>query len=286
MSVESDIEKAARCLCDATALLITAGAGMGVDSGLPDFRGPEGFWKAYPPYRALGLAFQDLANPEWFQKDPTFAWGFYGHRLDLYRKTRPHGGFAVLKRWAESMPQGHWVYTSNVDGQFQRAGFDPNRIVECHGAIDFLQCTGQCGIGIFPADDFHLDVDAETFRAREPLPRCPKCGAMARPNILMFGGWDWEDKRTYTQHDRFEEYISTISSSAERMKLLIVECGAGTGIPTIRALGERLVREDSSASLVRINVRESQVPVGHVGLPMGALEALLAMDSLRSKFAR
>ena len=50
----------------ADALLVAAGAGMGVDSGLPDFRGPEGFWPAYPAYRKLGKSFQDLANPVWF----------------------------------------------------------------------------------------------------------------------------------------------------------------------------------------------------------------------------
>src|SRR5512143_1476726 len=98
--------QAAEAIAQAEALLIGAGAGMGVDSGLPDFRGPEGFWRAYPPYRKLGLAFEDLANPRWFDDDPALAWGFYGHRLNLYRKTAPHAGFAVLKRLAARAPQG------------------------------------------------------------------------------------------------------------------------------------------------------------------------------------
>ena len=54
--------EAARIVADARALLITAGAGMGVDSGLPDFRGPEGFWRAYPAFRRLGLDFVSLAT--------------------------------------------------------------------------------------------------------------------------------------------------------------------------------------------------------------------------------
>lgn len=72
---------------NADGLLITAGAGIGIDSGLPDFRGTEGFWSAYPALRAEGLAFTDIANPAAFQRDARLAWGFYGHRLSLYRST-------------------------------------------------------------------------------------------------------------------------------------------------------------------------------------------------------
>ena len=114
-------------LRSAQALLIGAGAGMGVDSGLPDFRGTQGFWKAYPAYAKLGLDFASMANTQWFQKDPEFAWGFYGHRLGLYRTTVPHAGFGLLRAWASRMKHGAFVFTSNVDGQFQRAGFPRRR---------------------------------------------------------------------------------------------------------------------------------------------------------------
>ena len=76
--------RAAEAIQEAKHLYITAGAGMGVDSGLPDFRGDEGFWRAYPALR--GYPFQQMANPRWFVEDPTRAWGFYGHRLNLYRE--------------------------------------------------------------------------------------------------------------------------------------------------------------------------------------------------------
>src|SRR5215470_10752216 len=138
----ASIERAAAAIRGAEALLVTAGAGMGVDSGLPDFRGAQGFWRAYPPYQKLGLHFEDVANPRWFRDDPGLAWGFYGHRFQLYRATRPHAGFAILRRWADRMLQGAFVFTSNVDGHFQRAGFDEERVVECHGSINWMQCTG------------------------------------------------------------------------------------------------------------------------------------------------
>ena len=87
--------RAAELLEQADALVVAAGAGMGVDSGLPDFRGDEGFWKAYPPFR--GKKFYEMSNPHWFTTDPAQAWGFFGHRLHLYRSTMPHAGFAILK---------------------------------------------------------------------------------------------------------------------------------------------------------------------------------------------
>jgi len=96
--IETSITQAAAVTRDAGALLICTGAGMGVDSGLPDFRGNEGFWKAYPPFARLGLSFIDMANPGWFHQDPELAWGFYGHRLNLSRQTIPHKGFERLLR--------------------------------------------------------------------------------------------------------------------------------------------------------------------------------------------
>lgn len=95
---EESIEKAAEEIRKADIFVFTAGAGMGVDSGLPDFRGDKGFWNAYPMYERLGLSFVDCANPIHFESDPSFGWGFYGHRLNLYRETTPHKGFISIIR--------------------------------------------------------------------------------------------------------------------------------------------------------------------------------------------
>ena len=191
MNIETidTIERAAEAIDSAEALLICAGAGMGVDSGLPDFRGNEGFWNAYPPLRHLGISFVEMANPGWFEQDPILAWGFYGHRLNLYRETVPHRGFEILKGWAESKRFGAFVFTSNVDGHFQRAGFSDDTVLECHGSLNHLQCTSPCGYSIWSAHTTEVEVDEESFRASEPLPRCPECGALARPNVLMFGDY-------------------------------------------------------------------------------------------------
>src|SRR6476659_4965228 len=121
--VDEALERAAQAIRAADALSVSAGAGIGVDSGLPDFRGTQGFWRSYPAVAKLGLPFEEMAHPVWFQNDPHLAWAFYGHRLDLYRQTKPHRGFRQLLDIGPRMRHGCWVFTSNVDGQFQKAGF-------------------------------------------------------------------------------------------------------------------------------------------------------------------
>jgi NAD-dependent SIR2 family protein deacetylase len=263
-----ELRRAAEVLRSADALIIGAGAGMGVDSGLPDFRGTEGFWRAYPAYAKLGLDFASMANPRWFQRDPEFAWGFYGHRLGLYRATTPHPGFALLRTWASRMRHGAFVFTSNVDGQFQKAGFPEERLLEVHGSIHHVQCLGSCP-ELSSAAAYSVDVDPETFRARPPLPTCSRCGALLRPNILMFGDGGWDSSRTEAQEQRLEAWLEAVEPGT----LAVVECGAGTAIPSVRHFCER-VAAVRKGTLIRINVREPQVPAGGISLPLKALEAL------------
>jgi len=269
------VEQAADVLSRAEALLICAGAGMGVDSGLPDFRGDQGFWKAYPPLKDLQISFIDMANPSWFDHDPALAWGFYGHRLNLYRNTPPHPGFDILRRWGDKLPGGYFVFTSNVDGHFQDAGFSEDRVCECHGSLRHLQCTKPCTNDIVPAATIHVDVDEKSFRASEPLPKCRQCGELARPNVLMFGDWKWIASRSRAQEERLHGWLAGIRKG----KLLIIELGAGTAVPTVRATAESLVR-NQGGSLVRINPREAGVPPGQIGIAAQALEILEAIDQL------
>ncbi|MGF1612519.1 MAG: NAD-dependent deacetylase [Gammaproteobacteria bacterium] len=268
---EGILARAVELIREAKSILIGAGAGMGVDSGLPDFRGQEGFWRAYPPYRHLGLAFVELANPAWFDRDPRLAWGFYGHRLQLYRSTMPHLGFQILRRWFTHVGNGY-IFTSNVDGQFQKAGFDESRLVECHGSLHYLQCTRCCTGAIWSAEGVQVDVALQTFRASEPLPRCPDCGRLARPNVLMFGdGW-WCETRTAAQGARFKHWLENLVGDS----LVVIECGAGLAVPTVRHTCESIAAR-FAAPLIRINPREPEGPPGTLPLAAGALEALVVL---------
>jgi len=273
MGLSRAFEEAAAILGEAQALLITAGAGMGVDSGLPDFRDDRGFWRAYPLYERLGISFVDAANPEHFRRDPAFGWGFYGHRTNLYRETAPHAGFALLQGWIRRHGWEAFVATSNVDGQFQKAGFPEQGILEFHGSIHHLQCTRPCSRQIWENRE-SFRIDQETMRA-DRVPLCPRCGAAARPNILMFGDYDWIEDRSVRQQERFRAFLARQAGK----RIVVVEMGAGTAIPTVRATSER-VGALAGARVIRINPREPQIASPHISIPCGALEALRALDDL------
>ena len=237
---------AAAAISAADALLIGAGAGMGVDSGLPDFRGNEGFWQAYPPFKKLGLSFVKLANPYWFRHDPEQAWGFYGHRRNLYRRTQPHAGFAILRRWCER--HGRLVrvhqqrrFPFSAIGVRCQAGRRMPRLAGTHAVPAALL------VGHLAGGRAEVEIDLETFRARQPLPACPSCGGLARPNVLMFGDDEWLEQRTGQQHDRYVAWRRSIHGQ----RLAIIELGAGTHVPTIR-----LECESAAGTLIRINPRE------------------------------
>jgi len=262
---EGALARAVALIEEPDGLLVAAGAGMGVDSGLPDFRGNSGFWRAYSPLARLGLAFHEMACPDTFERDPRLTWGFYGHRLALYRATVPHAGFGILRTIGARMAHGSFVFTSNVDGQFQRAGFGEETVVECHGSIHHLQCTVPCCDAIWPADAFDPEVDMDACRLVSNLPVCPRCSALARPNILMFNDGAWLPDRSEAQYARFTRWRAGVG------KLAVIELGAGVDIPSVRRMAE-----SQRATVIRINPREAAVQ-GGVSLEMGALDALRAL---------
>ncbi|SDJ51386.1 SIR2 family NAD-dependent protein deacylase [Microbulbifer yueqingensis] len=262
-----ELERAAELIERADGLLIAAGAGMGVDSGLPDFRGNEGFWKAYPALRQSGESFADIASPVTFTAHPERAWGFYGHRLNLYRSTRPHDGFRLLRQMGEARERGYFVFTSNVDGQFEKAGFDPERLNQCHGSIHHLQCLDDCSGEIWPADGETPVVDTERCLALGELPTCPRCGEVARPNILMFSDWGWNMARQEAQQEKYQRWLAAVKN------LVVIECGAGTAIPTVRWESEAV-----GGQLVRINPNEPESDLEDaIGIRLGAREAISAI---------
>lgn len=278
MTISDQIKRCAELIQTADSLLITAGAGIGMDSGLPDFRGKNGFWRAYPMFEKRNITFEALATPRLFIENPRLAWGFYGMRLKQYRETTPHQGFQILKKWADKLPLGAYIFTSNVDEQFQKAGFPPNRVQECHGSIHMMQCLKKCRDDIWLATEFLPEIDEETGLLTNELPTCPHCQGLARPWILMFDDYDWISKPCDWQNMYFHEFWLP-----KPQKLVVIEIGAGTAIPTVRNFSNRIASL-KNAPLIRINPDFPNVfQAQHIGLKMGALEALRMIDETIGK---
>lgn len=271
-TVAETLAQAKQYIQDVDAILITAGAGMGVDSGLPDFRGEKGFWKAYPLFKKLRFKFHDVASPYLFFDNPNLAWAFYGHRLNLYRNTEPHKGYEMLLDLVKAKGDNYFVYTTNVDGHFEKACFDTQKIYEVHGSIHKLQCNEPCQNDIW-ANDEQVELDLKEMRAVN-LPKCKNCGGLARPNILMFDDAHWLEYKAKEQNAKFQKWKDKVFK--KNQKLAIIEIGAGLAVQTIRFNNNRLVHlNEANSKIIRINPKQSKTtrPMGW-GLQMGAVEAL------------
>lgn len=241
----------------ATALVITAGAGL---SNLPVLRDEEGIWHSNDAARL---------TPAWFEQEPVAAWAWFAERISAYRSTPPHRGYSILLEWARRAWHGYFVFTSNVDQHFERAGFDAERIVECHGSMGHIQCQERCCEEVFP-----MPVGLD------PPPRCPRCGGMARPNILLFYDFWWLSARMNARHDELSEWLEGLPPEAS---IAVIELGAGVAVPSVRVCGEQIARAHGG-KLIRVNPVEATAE--GISLQMGALEALTGIDALLSPSAR
>lgn len=152
--------RAARC-----AVALT-GAGVSVESGIPDFRSPGGLWTRFPP--------ETYATLEAFRSHPERAWELYramGRMLEGKAPNPAHRALAEL----EAAGRLAGVITQNVDGLHQAAG--SRKVVEIHGDHRRLQCLA-CA---------RLEPVREEYLAPGPMPRCPSCGAPLKPNVVLFG---------------------------------------------------------------------------------------------------
>jgi NAD-dependent deacetylase len=140
--------------------VVLTGAGISTESGIPDFRSATGIWTQYDP--------MEYATIDAFRRDPAKVWEFYALRLDALAQAAPNTGHLVL---AELERRGlvRAVVTQNIDGLHQRAG--SREVIEVHGSIRTATCLA-CG------------EEAPLDRA---MPRCPRCGDIMKPGVVMFG---------------------------------------------------------------------------------------------------
>lgn len=163
-STRDEIERAARVIARGSVVVLT-GAGMSVDSGIPDFRSAGGIWDRYPP--------DEFATIDAFVADPVRVWGFFRELGEMLEGARPNAGHEVIAR-LEARGLVDAVITQNIDGLHQRAG--SRRVIELHGSGENLHCLA-CA-RVYPA----IEPRFEDLEA----PRCD-CGHILKPQVVLFG---------------------------------------------------------------------------------------------------
>jgi NAD-dependent deacetylase len=168
--------------------IVLTGAGISTESGIPDFRSPTGIWAQYDP--------AEYATIEAFRADPVKVWSFYSLRLRVLVEAEPNDGHRAL---AELERAGHVsaVVTQNIDGLHQRAG--SRDVTEVHGSIRSSTCLG-CGASYSLAELLALLEGADSAAPTEAVPAlparpvasaeapaCTRCGAIVKPDVVMFG---------------------------------------------------------------------------------------------------
>lgn len=278
--VEAAIWRAAEWIASADAILVGSGAGMGVDSGLSTFRGGKaGVW---PALDAVGLAYEEICDPKWFPKEPALAWAFWNFCHEAYRSTQPHSGYELVRTWAEQVPLGAFSFTSNIDSHWAASGWSKRRIIEVHGVVTWLQCSKPCCGDVWEAPpSLGLTEDPSTHRAVGQLPQCPKCNAVARPNVQMFGGDNgFAKSRRAMQINRYDGWLKRMESRPDSKELRVVclELGCGLTVPTVRRELESVMRRFPGARLIRVNPEQPGVAKEFggtaVSLPLAASTAL------------
>jgi NAD-dependent deacetylase len=163
--VEGDLDGVARRILDARSPAALTGAGISVESGIPDFRSPGGLWSVFEP--------GEYATLSCFLRDPEKAWKLYRAMGETLEGKQPNAGHRAL---AELEAEGHLtgVVTQNVDGLHQAAG--SRTVLEIHGEHTQLHCVG-CG-RLDPLEPVHLKAG--------PVPRCPDCDHPLKPNVVLF----------------------------------------------------------------------------------------------------
>lgn len=257
--------RAADLLARADSLIICAGSGMSAESRLASDDTQLGTWPA------LAWSGGDLIRGEAFQEDPERAWDWWGQVLESCRQLTPHRGFGYLLEIASHLPRGYAVYTSAIDGQFRRAGFDPSRIVETLGSVHHLQCSAPCCSDVWMVDDPRSGLLHGSWQGEVPL--CVCCGDVAaRPNVLMGqGDASWVSRRTDVQHKRSSEWLGRCRAP------VTIEIGAGAHMDAVRRFAEQ-----QRGPLIRIHPERAQVLKPGVAIRANAEEALEALFEVMS----
>jgi NAD-dependent protein deacetylase/lipoamidase len=194
-----DLEIAASSQSYLVRVLVLTGAGVSAESGIPTFRGKDGYWRNLDPTK--------LATPEAFARDPQLVWDWYRERRERIRNAQPNAAHEAIARLAQCTDK-FLLVTQNVDDLHARAGVEAEKMVQIHGDIFVTRCPG-CDWS--DAETNNIRDDTRFAGARLPiaaqeqengLPRCPKCQALMRPGVVWFG-----EQLPQNELERVEDFL-------------------------------------------------------------------------------
>jgi NAD-dependent SIR2 family protein deacetylase len=231
-NLKKNLENAKSKLKNADAILVLTGAGMSVDSGIPTYRGNNGLWEKEIRINNKMYSYDEISSLKMWKEFPKLAWGFKSNFIRLINSKKPHSGYNnLLKNLKNKFQNNYFICTSNIDGYFLNSGFDKNKIYELHGSVRYLQCFDKkCNIrnGVWNIDKIPA-FDEKTLIAKELL-KCPYCGHLARPNVSMFGDFDFYGIPYEHQKRRLSKWLN----DNKNKKILIIEIGCGINPHSIR----------------------------------------------------
>jgi NAD-dependent deacetylase len=198
---------------------VLTGAGISAESGIPTFRGSEGYWvvgsRNYMP--------QEMATHEMFLRAPEEVWRWYLHRFGLCREAQPNAGHRALVALEGALGDRFHLVTQNIDGLHRRAGSSEARTSCIHGDAAWVRCADGCGQARLALPGIAVrDPRAPLAEAERARLRCPGCGGWLRPHVLWFD--ECYDEENYR--------MDTALGAAERADLLLVVGTSGaTNLP-------------------------------------------------------
>jgi NAD-dependent deacetylase len=183
--------------------LVLTGAGVSAESGIPTFRGKDGYWRNLDPTK--------LATPEAFARDPQLVWDWYRERRQRIRTARPNAAHEAVARLAQRADE-FMLVTQNVDDLHARAGIPAEKMVQIHGDIFVTRCS-RCEWALCDADRMGAAVGTGLAGARpstagndqeakDGLPTCPNCTALMRPGVVWFG-----EQLSRNELERVEDFL-------------------------------------------------------------------------------
>jgi NAD-dependent deacetylase len=187
------IQKAAKDILKSKKTIAFTGAGISVESGIPDFRGAQGLWQKYDP--------EEYAHIHAFYSNPDRVWLMLKDMFALIMTARPnpaHLGLAELER----MGLLSSVITQNVDGLHQAAG--SRKVIEFHGTHRTLSCL-KCS----------TTIDGTALKMEDLPPRCSRCSSLLKPDVVFFGEpIPWEAQTTSFKESKTCSVVLVIGTSA------------------------------------------------------------------------